>query len=485
MDDLLQRSSKLRNSWSQTEVLCRSFWPYMIAWILTLSMFIGFTAQAEDISVYGPEQFTRNPGRLVTLQKTIAVTNPSASYRLHIVNGGLQGSDKLGKFARSGTIYWNGRLIARPISLNLYTSTLTLPVIAQATNTLTVELHGKFGSSITVQLLRGNQAPAGSFVELNNSTGIHSGFPVDVYGRYQAELIVSDGFLESAPDQVIIDTRNSAPAANAGADQSAFVGGMVDLDGGDSHDIDGNTLSYRWRLTEKPAASSAVLIDDRLQQCRIAIDKPGHYVAQLIVNDGELDSEPDLVAIDTQNTKPMANAGPDQNNKTVGKTVVLDGSLSSDVDGDALTYIWSLLHQLEGSNAVVLRADKVKAAFTPDQPGDYIGQLIVNDGQTDSDPDTALVAVSVAEPEPVNNAPQITTSPSPTATAGTGYRYDVDASDADGDTLTYSLTVYPTGMTINAQSGQISWMPDADQTGTQSVFLSPMRKAAAIAKVTQ
>ncbi|WAK01496.1 NHL domain-containing protein [Methylobacter sp. YRD-M1] len=476
-------------------------------------MLVGFTAQAEDISVYGPEQFTRSPGRLVTIQKNIAVTNPSVSYRLYIINGGLQGSDKLGKFVRSGTIYWNGRLIARPTNFNLYTPTLTLPVITQATNTLTIELHGKPGSSITVQLLRGNQAPvahagadqtlfvgdtsvldgsastdsdgdplsyrwriaqapAGSLAELSNSNGIHSGFPVDVYGRYQAELIVNDGFLDSVPDQVIIDTRNSAPVANAGADQSAFVGGMVDLDGGVSHDVDGNTLSYRWSLTEKPAASSAVLIDDRLQQCRIAIDKPGHYVAQLIVNDGELDSEPDFVAIDTANSKPIANAGDDQNNKIVGKTVVLDGSLSSDVDGDPLTYIWSLLHQPEGSNAVILQADQAKAAFTPDQPGDYIGQLVVNDSQADSDPDTALVAVSVAEPELVNNAPQITTSPSPSATAGTSYSYDVDASDADGDTLAYSLTVYPTGMTINAQSGQISWTPDADQTGIQSVSVS-------------
>jgi hypothetical protein len=159
MDDLLQRSSKLHNSWSQTEVLSRSFWPYVFAWLLPLSMFIGFTAQAEDVSVYGPEQFTRSAGKLVTIQKTIAVTNPSASYRLYIINGGLQGSDKLGKLVRSGTIHWNGRLIARPINFNLFTPTLTLPAIAQATNTLTVELHGKFGSSITVQLLRGNQPP--------------------------------------------------------------------------------------------------------------------------------------------------------------------------------------------------------------------------------------------------------------------------------------------------------------------------------------
>ncbi len=299
---------------------------------------------------------------------------------------------------------------------------------------------------------------------------MRSEFPVDASGHYKAKLIVNDGFLDSVPDQVIIDTRNSAPVANAGADQSAFVGSIVGLDGGASHDVDGNTLSYRWSLVEKPAASSAVLIDDRLQQCRIAIDNPGHYVAQLIVNDGELDSEPNLVAIDTQNTKPVANAGPDQTNKIVGIPVELDGSLSSDVDGDTLTYLWSLLHQPEGGNAVIQQTDPAKAVFTPDQPGDYVGQLIVNDGQANSDPATALVTVSVATP--VNHAPQITTSPLLNATAGANYSYDVDASDVDGDTLTYGLTVYPTGMTINAQSGRISWTPAADQTGAQSVNVS-------------
>ncbi|MBL1263404.1 PKD domain-containing protein [Methylomicrobium sp. RS1] len=408
----------------------------------------------------------------------------------------------------SGAIYWNGNLVAGPSLFNPQTPTLTLPVTAQAVNTLMVELRGKPGGSITVQLLRSNQAaiahagadqtlymgdlavldgsastdsdgdplsyrwritgaPIHSSAQLSDNTALRPAFPVDVPGRYQVELIVNDGFLDSAPDQVVIDTRNSAPVANAGADQSAFVGGMVFLDGGASHDADGQVLSYRWSLTEKPAASSAVLVDDRLQQCRIAIDKPGHYVARLVVNDGELDSEPDFVAIDTQNTRPRANAGPDQTDKTVGETVELDGSLSVDAEGDALTYDWSLLHQPAGSQAVVLHADRAKAAFTPDRPGDYIGQLIVNDGQANSDPDTARVTVSVADP--VNQAPRITAQPLTTATIGADYRYDVDASDADGDTLTYSLAVYPASMTIDAQSGLIAWTPAAGQAGVQSV----------------
>ncbi|WP_292433361.1 RHS repeat-associated core domain-containing protein [Methylobacter sp.] len=460
------------------------------------------------MSIYGPAQFTRSTGNPVQVQRTIAVTNPAASYRLVIVNGGLQDDTQTGDYVSSSTIYWNGNLIASPSNFNQQMTRLTLPVTVQLSNTLTVELQGKPGGSITVQLLRGNQAPiahagadqtlyvgglalldgststdndgdtlsyrwriteapANSHTQLSDSTAIRPEFPVDAYGHYQAELIVNDGFVDSVPDPIAIDTRNSVPVANAGADQSAFVGNTVGLDGGLSHDVDGNTLSYRWSLVEKPEASSTVIIDDHLQQCRIAIDKPGHYVAKLIVNDGELDSEPDLVAIDTQNSKPVANAGPDQINKTVGIPVELDGSLSSDADGDALSYIWSLLHQPVGSSAVVQQADQTKAVFTPDKTGDYVGQLIVNDGQLNSDPATALVTVSVVAP--VNNPPRITSSPILAATVGSLYSYDVNADDPDNDTLSYSLSSYPSGMTINPQSGLISWTPAADQTGAQPV----------------
>jgi RHS repeat-associated protein len=506
--NILQFSSKSNNLCNKIAISRHSLLSYALSLLFILALFICRLSWADDVSIYGPAQFTRGTGKPVPVQRTIAVTNPAASYYLQIVNGGLQGSSQTGNSVSSATIYWNGGWLAGPSNFNRQITTLTLPVTAHSANTLTVELQGKPGSSITVQLLRGNQAPiahagtdqtlyvgeaamldgststdgngdalsyrwriteapANSLAQLRDSTAIRPEVTIDRYGHYQAELIVNDGFVDSLPDQVAIDTRNSAPVANAGADQSAFVGSTVGLDGGLSHDVDDNTLSYRWSLIEKPSASSAVLVDDRLQQCRIAIDNPGHYVAKLIVNDGELDSEPDLVAIDTQNSRPVANAGPDQVNKTVGIPVELDGSLSSDADGDALTYIWSLLHQPEGSNAVVEQADQTKAAFVPDKTGDYIGQLIVNDGQAASDPATALVTVSIMPP--VNNSPRITSSPILTATVGSLYSYDVNADDPDNDTLNYSLSSYPSGMTINTKSGLITWTPGANQTGEQSV----------------
>jgi len=506
--NMLQFPCKSNNLCNQSTVSHRNLLPYTLSLLIILALFSGRPAWAEDVGIYGPVQFTRSTGKPVQVQQTIAVINPAVSYRLHIVNGGLQGTTKTGSYVSSGTIYWNGSLVAGTSNFNQQITALTLPVTAHLSNTLTVELQGKPGSSVTVQLLRGNQAPiahagtdqtlyvgdvamldgsastdddgdalsyrwriteapVNSLTQLSNSAAIRTQFPIDLYGHYQTELIVNDGFLDSVPDKVIIDTRNSAPVANGGADQSAFVGSIVHLNGGASHDVDGNALTYHWSLAEKPNASNAIVIDDRLQQCRIAIDKPGHYVAKLIVNDGEQNSDPDLVAIDTQNSKPVANAGPDQINKTVGIPIELDGSLSSDVDADVLTYIWSLLHQPLGSSAVVQQGDQTKATFTPDKTGDYVGQLIVNDGQANSDPATSLVTVSVVTP--VNHPPQITTSPLLTATVGSLYSYDVDASDPDNDTLSYSLSVYPSGMTINAQSGLIKWTPGTNQTGAQSV----------------
>jgi hypothetical protein len=55
------------------------------------------------------------------------------------------------------------------------------------------------------------------------------------------------------------------------------------------------------------------------------------------------------------------------------------------------------------------------------------------------------------------------------ATIGVAYSYDVNAVDPEGDTLTYALTQSPTGMTINATTGVISWTPAGNQAGANPV----------------
>ena len=70
-----------------------------------------------------------------------------------------------------------------------------------------------------------------------------------------------------------------------------------------------------------------------------------------------------------------------------------------------------------------------------------------------------------------NSSPVIESDPVTTAKEGTIYTYDVEATDPNEDTLTYSLTISPTGMTINSTTGVITWTPTDGQVGENGVVV--------------
>lgn len=68
-----------------------------------------------------------------------------------------------------------------------------------------------------------------------------------------------------------------------------------------------------------------------------------------------------------------------------------------------------------------------------------------------------------------NAPPTITSLPPFKAAPGLVYAYQVEADDPDGDALTYSLLEQPAGMTIDAASGLVEWIPTNTDVGTHTV----------------
>lgn len=189
-------------------------------------------------------------------------------------------------------------------------------------------------------------------------------------------------------------TQNSAPQANAGANQSVLAGSVVSLTGSASSDADGDALTYDWAMTSKPSGSVAVLASANGSTSSFTPDLAGPYVATLIVNDGKVNSEPATVSITAQNATPIANAGASRQ-EPAGSRVRLVGTGSSDANGDVLTYRWTLTSKPSGSATVLSSAVVSIPTIVPDIPGTYVASLVVNDGTVDSAPSTTSIAAGL------------------------------------------------------------------------------------------
>jgi hypothetical protein len=122
-------------------------------------------------------------------------------------------------------------------------------------------------------------------------------------------------------------------------------------------------------------------------------DLPGVYAVELVVtNSAGLASAPDevLVSAAVPNAEPTADAGSDATIPT-NTSIQLDGTASSDPDGDPLTFAWTILSAPGGSAVTLVDDSTATPTLTPDLSGTYALELVVNDGTVDSDPATVEV----------------------------------------------------------------------------------------------
>lgn len=253
-----------------------------------------------------------------------------------------------------------------------------------------------------------------------NSSVIYKG---NVYQLYELEN-----------GAVLVQVRNEVPVANSGTDQTVDEGTIGTIDGSASSDPDGNPLTYKWTAPVGISLNKTTVAKPTFTAPEVSANT--NYTFSLVVNDGTVDSPVDQVVITVKNVNkaPVANAGVDQ---TVdeGSTVSLDGSASSDPDGNTLTYKWIAPAGITLSSTSVAKptftAPEVSSANT-----NYTFSLVVNDGTVDSPASQVIITI-----KNVNKAPVANAGPDQSVNEGATVSLDGSASsDTDENQLTYKWT---------------------------------------------
>ncbi|MBN1187270.1 MAG: PKD domain-containing protein [Bacteroidales bacterium] len=184
------------------------------------------------------------------------------------------------------------------------------------------------------------------------------------------------------------------PIAIAGYDTVLIPGQPVVLSGVLSENPAGLSLEYTWNIIEKPETSTLTIADPNQMNITVTPEVAGIYKFTLVVNDVSNTSVPDTMMI-IASRSPIANAGRDSV-VVAARYTTLDGSGSYDPDGDMITYLWTCVSSPVGSDCSISAfADTDPVAFLRlDEYGVYLIKLVVNDGVSDSEPDTVRILSS-------------------------------------------------------------------------------------------
>ncbi len=147
------------------------------------------------------------------------------------------------------------------------------------------------------------------------------------------------------------------------------------------------SLSYAWTQLSGP---QTVFINQAQRDdftADVELLRSGEYVFQFIAtNEDNVSSIALEQHITIQNVAPVANAGFDFV-ADLGTAVYLSGELSSDANGETLSYSW------QNNDGLLSTTDQMETSFIPIEPGAYLFRLTVNDGVNSNQVDTITVEV--------------------------------------------------------------------------------------------
>lgn len=189
-----------------------------------------------------------------------------------------------------------------------------------------------------------------------------------------------------APQAILVVQGDIRPAVDGGG-VNVTLGSALLLSGDTSTDPDGDSLQTSWTLVSAPAGSGTVLSSTTAASVTMTPDQMGIYVVRLDVVDSLGASGSQELTVTVDNHAPAANiqvavtfaptpivAAPQE--MTVGGSVLIDASASTDPDGDPLTTSFTVLERPATSLASLQVTDTPPSArLLVDVAGTYRVQV--------------------------------------------------------------------------------------------------------------
>jgi hypothetical protein len=256
----------------------------------------------------------------------------------------------------------------------------------------------------------------------------------------------SDGGSENQPPEII--RISFEPDVPRNGESLEVVVEVEDPEGDPIH------FRYRWTIAGQPYPRSMSVIDD------LHAFKGDLVEVEVTVNDGRTDGTPARLEADVANTPPrLVGLSIHPADEILSGMEILARPDARDADGDEISFEfdWSVNGRPVSESGPRFSTESLKR-------GDVVQLRVVA-----ADLEDESKAMSTPELRIVNAPPRVVSLPEFTSKNG-AFHYTVRAEDPDGDTaIQFHLDQGPEGMTIDIQTGELSWKPRSDQAGTQAI----------------
>jgi len=304
-------------------------------------------------------------------------------------------------------------------------------------------------------------------------------------GTYTVTLRVTDddGATDIETTQVVVS--NGDPVAVAGGPYSGSKNTPIAVDGSGSSDADGNIVLYEWDCDEDEVID---ITSSSPTGGTCTYPNIGTYTVYLIVTDNNGGTDDDTATVTISPVDPVADAGGPYAG-TQGVPIAIDGSGSSDADGNIVTYEWDC----EGDGIFEFTSfNSNDVTCTYASVGTFTLQLRVTDDDGLTDIDTVQVTLQNILPVADAGGPYTGSEAVAIAMDGTGsgdvdgtivqYSWDCDTDGlpdaisptAYGSTCTYPAAgIYTVTLTVTDNDGAT----DSDTASVNVVSSPPVANA--------